>query len=120
VQLALAIKLLDGVRGIAGLEDYPSLRESIDIVAAFQRDGIEDLDEESLIRYFCYFVKTSESQELLKLQLDYLLLMATAYQPAVDSWLAERDAEWAERWTISSFPGLASESMQIQEVGRYG
>ena len=106
-QLALAIKLLDGVRGIAGLEDYPSLRESIDIVAAFQRDGIEDLDEESLIRYFCYFVKTSESQELLKLQLDYLLLMATAYQPAVDSWLAERDAEWAERWTTSSFPGLA-------------
>ena len=93
IQLGLAIKLLDGVRGIAGLEDYPSLRESIDVVGAFERDKIYDLDETSILRYFCYFVKTAEAQELLKLQLDYLLLTATSFNPQVDYWLAEKDEE---------------------------
>lgn len=98
VQLALAIKLLDGVRGVAGLEDYPSLRESIDVVGAFERDEVSDLDEKSLLRYFCYFVKTSEAQEFLKIQLDYLLLMATAFNPDIDEWLAERDENYAMRF----------------------
>lgn len=93
-QLGLAIKLLDGVRGITGLEDYPSLRESIDVVGAFQRDGIYDLDENSILRYFCYFVKTAEAQELLKIQLDYLLLTAVSFNPQVDYWLAERDKNY--------------------------
>ncbi|HMS38829.1 MAG TPA: AAA family ATPase [Pyrinomonadaceae bacterium] len=93
-QLALAIKLLDGVRGVAGLEDYPSLRESIDVVGAFERDSIEDLDENSLLRYFCYFVKTSEAQEFLKIQLDYLLLTATSFHPQIDGWLGERDESY--------------------------
>jgi MoxR-like ATPase len=95
-QIALAIKLLDGVRGVAGLEDYPSLRESIDLVTAFERDGVEDLNEHLLLSFFCYFVKTSEAQELLKLQLDYLLLAATSYNPQIDEWLMERDREYKE------------------------
>lgn len=93
-QLALSIKLLDGVRGVAGLEDYPSLRESIDVVGALTRDQVEDLDEESLLRYFCYFVKTSEAQDFLKIQLDYLLLAATSYHPLVDFWLSENDKQY--------------------------
>ncbi len=93
-QLALAIKLLDGVRGVAGLEDYPSLRESIDVVGAFERDRVEDLNENSLLRYFCYFVKTSEAQEFLKIQLDYLLLTATSFHPQIDGWLGERDESY--------------------------
>lgn len=100
-QLALGIKLLDAVRGVAGLEDYPSIRESIDVVAAFIRDGIEALDEQSLLRFFCYFVKASEAQELLKLQIDYLLLMAEVFQPEVDTWLTVRDPLWAKRWKPS-------------------
>ncbi len=94
LQISFAIKLLDGVRGVAGLEDYPSLRESIDVVNAFERDRLIYLDEQVLLRYFCYFVKTAEAQELLKLQLDYLLLVATAFHPVVDMWLAERDENW--------------------------
>lgn len=93
-QLALAIKLLDGVRGVAGLEDYPSLRESIDVVHAFVRDQVEDLNENSLLRYFCYFVKTTEAQEFLKLQLDYLLLAATSFHPLVDLWLKHHDKDY--------------------------
>ena len=119
VQLALAIKLLDGIRGIAGLEDYPSLRESIDIVAAFRRDSIEILDEESLIRYFCYFVKTTESQELLKLQIDYLLLIATAFQPDVDSWLALRDPDWRDRWSLQPDVQYSFEPAQVLEANGY-
>ncbi len=118
-QLALAIKLLDGVRGIAGIEDYPSLRESIDIVGAFRRDGIEDLDESSLTTYFCYFVKTSESQELLKLQLDYLLLLATGFQPEVDGWIGERDPEWAARWLDRNIVQRSIKATRIQEVAGY-
>lgn len=83
-QVALGIKLLDAVRGVAGIEDHPSLRESIDLVDAFHRDGIRDLDEETLARYFCYFAKTQESQDYLRLQLDYLLLSATSYHPVID------------------------------------
>lgn len=94
-QLSLAIKLLDGVRGVAGLEDYPSLRESIDVANAFERDQIYDLDENSILKFFCYFVKTAEAQELLRLQLDYLLLAATSFNPQVDYWLAERDANYS-------------------------
>ena len=100
-QLAFAIKLLDGVRGVAGLEDYPSLRESIDVVNAFERDKLVYLDEQILLRYFCYFVKTGEAQELLKLQLDYLLLAATSFNPAVDLWLAGCDATWGKTWLAS-------------------
>ncbi len=100
-QLAFAIKLLDAVRGVAGLEDYPSLRESIDVVNAFERDKIVYLDEMLLLRYFCYFVKTAEAQELLKLQLDYLLLAATAFHPTVDLWLSKRDPAWAARCRTS-------------------
>lgn len=109
VQLALAAKLLDGVRGIAGLEDYPSLRESIDVVGAFERDCIEDLDEKQLIRYFCYFVKTGEAQEFLKLQIDYLLLTATAFHPQIDRWLGERDENYA---TVLSLDKLINSSTQ--------
>lgn len=97
-QLALAIKLLDAVRGIAGMEDHPSIRESIDVAGAFVRDAVESLDDDSLTRYFCYFVKTGEARELLSLQLDYLLAMTNAFHPVIDTWLADRDVTWATRW----------------------
>lgn len=102
-QLAIAAKLLDAIRGVAGLEDYPSLRESIDFVAALQRDCVVELDEKNMNRYFCYFAKTRESQELLKLQLDYVLLLASSFQPEVDTWLSVRDADWAKRWHPREF-----------------
>lgn len=97
-QLALAIKLLDAVRGIAGMEDHPSIRESIDVAAAFVRNAVESLDHTSLSRFFCYFVKTGEARELLSLQLDYLLAMTSAFHPVIDTWLADRDKGWADRW----------------------
>ncbi len=97
-QLALSIKLLDAVRGIAGMEDHPSLRESIDITAAFIRNSVEDLDPQILSRLFCYFVKDGSAQELLSLQLDYLLAMTNSFHPDVDGWLASRDPDWATRW----------------------
>ena len=118
VQLALAAKLLDGVRGIAGLEDYPSLRESIDVVGAFERDDVEDLDENSLIRYFCYFVKTSEAQEFLKLQIDYLLLTATAFHPQIDRWLGEKDENYAMRLG-HNFGGGISNNLVQETTGNY-
>lgn len=96
-QLALAIKLLDAVRGIAGLEDHPSIRESIDIAAAFVRDSVGELDARTLTRLLCYFAKTASSQDLLKLQYDYLLAMASAFHPEVDGWLSARDPEWGAR-----------------------
>ena len=108
-QLALAIKLLDGVRGVAGLEDYPSLRESIDVVGAFERDRVEVLDENSLLRYFCYFVKTSEAQEFLKIQLDYLLLTATSFHPQIDGWLGQRDESYFDGQIYKSFKPENSE-----------
>ncbi|MBK7804159.1 MAG: AAA family ATPase [Chloracidobacterium sp.] len=98
IQLALTTKLIDAVRGIAGLEDHPSVRESIDIVAAFERDSIESLNRKNLVRYFCYFVKTGSSRDLLTLQLDYLLAMTNAFHPDIDSWLASRDFNWKRRW----------------------
>ncbi|MEZ5305561.1 MAG: AAA family ATPase [Pyrinomonadaceae bacterium] len=96
--LALATKLIDAVRGIAGIEDHPSVRESIDIVAAFERDSIGSLDARSIVRYFCYFVKAGASRDLLNLQLDYLLAMTDAFHPDIDSWLARRDPDWKVRW----------------------
>lgn len=97
-QLALSIKLLDAVRGIAGMEDHPSIRESIDIAAAFVRDSVESITSDSLSRFFCYFVKDGDAQDLLSLQLDYLLAMTNSFHPEVDPWLAKRDPIWAERW----------------------
>lgn len=97
-QLAISIKLLDAVRGIAGMEDHPSIRESIDVAGAFVRNSVESLDYSSLSRFFCYFVKTGEARELLSLQLDYLLSMTTAFHPVIDTWLADKDKKWAERW----------------------
>lgn len=118
IQLAIAAKLLDGVRGIAGLEDYPSLRESIDVARAFERDDAEDLDENTLIRYFCYFVKTSEAQEFLKLQIDYLLLTATGYHPQIDRWLAERDENYAKQLS-HTFVGAVTSDLIQDTTGNY-
>lgn len=103
-QLALAIKLLDAVRGIAGMEDHPSIRESIDVAGAFVRDSVESLDDRSLTRFFCYFVKTGDARELLSLQIDYLLAMTNSFNPIIDRWLGSRDPEWAEHWGISLLP----------------
>lgn len=100
-QLALSIKLLDAVRGIAGMEDHPSIRESIDVAAAFVRDSIDSLDHRGLSRFFCYFVKTGDARELLGLQLDYLLAMTNAFNPIIDRWLGERDAAWAAKWNLA-------------------
>ena len=109
-QLALAIKLLDAVRGIAGLEDHPSIRESIDMSAAFTRDSVGDLDIGTLRKYFCHFVKSASGQELLRLQDDYLVSSATAFHPIVDSWLGARDQKWAGRWGLSSTPEIEYET----------
>jgi len=92
------------VRGIAGLEDHPSIRESIDMSSAFTRDSVGDLDTQTLRRYLCHFVKSVSAQELLRLQDDYLVSSATAYHPIVDQWLAARDTEWAGQWGLSSTP----------------
>ncbi len=100
-QLALAIKLLDAVRGIAGMEDHPSIRESIDVAGAFVRDSIDSLDHRVLPRFFCYFVKTGDARELLGLQLDYLLALTHAFHPVVDTWLGSSDSEWAMKWNIA-------------------
>lgn len=100
-QLALSIKLLDAVRGIAGLADHPSIRESIDMSAAFTRDSVGDLDSRTLRKYFCHFVKCASAQELLRLQDDYLIRSAIAFHPIVDQWLAARDPEWAGQWGLS-------------------
>lgn len=101
-QLALSIKLLDAVRGVAGLEDHPSIRESIDMASAFTRDFVSDLDTQTLRRYFCHFVKSSSAQELLRLQDDYLVSSAAAFHPIVDGWLGARDPDWAGKWGLSS------------------
>lgn len=100
-QLSLAIKLLDAVRGIAGMEDHPSIRESIDVAAAFVRDSVESVDDYSLTRFFCYFVKTGDARELLGLQIDYLLAMTNGFNPIIDRWLGERDPEWAAKWDLA-------------------
>lgn len=100
-QLALSIKLLDAVRGIAGMEDHPSIRESIDVAGAFVRDSVESLDHRGLSRFFCYFVKTGDARELLGLQLDYLLAMTNAFNPVIDRCLAARDSEWAAKWDLA-------------------
>ncbi len=100
-QLAFAIKLLDAVRGIAGMEDHPSIRESIDVAGAFVRNSVASLDQYSLSRFFCYFVKTGEARELLSLQLDYLLAMTHGFHPVVDGWLGERDRDWAMKWDLA-------------------
>ena len=100
-QIAIVMKLLDGIRGIAGIEDYPSLRESIELLGALERDGIEELSESALVGYFCYFVKTAAAQEFLKLQLDYLLLTANAYHPEIDNWLASRDKTYSGSYHLT-------------------
>lgn len=100
-QLALSIKLLDAVRGIAGLEDHPSIRESIDMASAFVRDSVDHLDPQTLRRYFCHFVKTASAQELLRIQDDYLVSSAVAFHPVVDQWLATRNVEWGAKWGLT-------------------
>lgn len=101
-QIAMAIKLLDGVRGVAGIEDHPSLRESIDLASAFVRDEVREFGEESLRRYFCYFAKTQESQDYLKLQIDYLLLAATSYHPVIDPLVIDSGVFWRNEPQINT------------------
>ena len=96
--LSQAAKLLDVIRSVAGISHYPSVRTSIQLANAFERDRIVEITEGNISAYFTYFAKNRRDGDYLKKQLPYLLSCAQAFHPEIDAWLAERDAKWAEVW----------------------
>lgn len=96
--LSNAMKLLDAIRSVAGVSHRPSVRTSIELIRAFERNRQGALDERNVTRYFTYFAKNRSDAKYLTQQLPYLISCVRAFHPAIDGWLAERDAAWAKRW----------------------
>jgi len=96
--LSQSAKLLDAIRSVAGISHYPSVRTSIQLANAFERDRIAKITADNISAYFTYFAKNRRDGEYLKKQLPYLLSCVQAFHPEIDVWLAKRDAEWAEVW----------------------
>jgi MoxR-like ATPase len=58
-------KLIDSIRGIAGVEERPALREGIDLLNELTRQGVQLLTEDVLADHLCLIAKTCSDRSLL-------------------------------------------------------
>ena len=103
--LSQAMKLLDAIRSVAGVSHRPSVRTSIELIRAFERNRQGRLDERNITRYFTYFAKNRSDAKYLTQQLPYLISCVHSFHPIIDGWLAERDArraQWSSQSQISN------------------
>lgn len=86
--LKVAVKILDAIRAIPGLDDPPALRESIHLLKAFNRDRLTHPLPAGFMKYYvCYLVKHKEDRVYLIEQLDYVDACARCEHKELDEWV---------------------------------
>lgn len=87
-QARAVVKINETIKAIPGVQNKPGLRELIDLLAAFARDGVSVVREETLAAYVGYLAKQQAQAKSLRLAL--ARVVSEAHQPdaEIDLWVA--------------------------------
>jgi MoxR-like ATPase len=86
-------KLLDCIRAIPGVQDKPALREGIDLLNAFTRDGISRVDEAVLSSYLCLIAKRRGDRSYLHQSMARIEVAVNDRNEEIDSWINQEFSE---------------------------
>ena len=85
------VRLINCIRrDMPAVRDKPSLRESIDLLAALTRDDVETLTMDIIDEYLCFLAKRHKELLNLRQGLARLELAVRVVDPEIDEWV-----EWA-------------------------
>jgi MoxR-like ATPase len=80
-------KINESIKAIPGVQNKPGLRELIDLLAAFVRDAVQFINENTLVRYLGYLAKQQSQIKSLRLALARLSLEANIRDERIDDWV---------------------------------
>ena len=88
--VAWVTKLLDCIRAIPGVQDKPALREGICLLSALMRDGIQELDEATLISYLCLIAKRRGDSSYLLQSMARIEAAVNDPHDEIDLWVEQQ------------------------------
>jgi MoxR-like ATPase len=88
-QVRAVAKINESVKAIPGVQNKPGLRELIDLLAAFVRDGVTQVDENVLARYLGFLAKQQSQIKSLRLALARVTSEVNLRDEKLDLWVRE-------------------------------
>jgi len=87
-QVRAVVRINESIKAIPGVQNKPGLRELIDLLAAFVRDEVREVNEHLLGSYVGYLAKQQSQAKSLRLAL--ARVASEAHQPdaLIDMWIA--------------------------------
>jgi len=87
-QVRAVVRINESIKAIPGVQNKPGLRELIDLLAAFVRDDVREVNERVLGSYVGYLAKQQSQAKSLRLAL--ARVASEAHQPdaMIDMWIA--------------------------------
>jgi MoxR-like ATPase len=88
-QVRAVAKINESVKAIPGVQNKPGLRELIDLLAAFVRDGVTQVNENVLARYLGFLAKQQSQIKSLRLALARVTGEVNLRDDKLDLWVRE-------------------------------
>ena len=85
------VKMINAIRGMAGIIDKPGLRESIDLIKALAEQGYGELNVQVIEEHLCFLGKRQTDLANLRKGIARLESAVRAKATEYDSWMAEID-----------------------------
>lgn len=89
VQVRAVTKINESIRAIPGVQNKPGLRELIDLLAAFVRDDVREINETTLGAYVGYLAKQQSQAKSLRLALARVTSESRLPDAVIDQWVVE-------------------------------
>lgn len=83
------VKLVNAVRGLAGITDKPGLRESLTLLRALAAEKVEDLNADGVESHLCFLARRRLDLENLRKSLARIEMMMEAPDAEIDAWVDE-------------------------------
>ncbi|MBA3714546.1 MAG: AAA family ATPase [Pyrinomonadaceae bacterium] len=87
-QVRAVVRINESIKAIPGVTNKPGLRESIDLLAAFVRDDVREVNEHVLGAYVGYLAKQQSQAKSLRLALARVASEAHHPDAMIDTWIA--------------------------------
>jgi MoxR-like ATPase len=87
--LVKTVKLVNAVRGLAGITDKPGVRESLTLLGALAAAQVEDLNARVVESHLCFLAKRRLDLENLRKSLARVEVLMEAPDAAIDAWVDE-------------------------------
>lgn len=87
-QVRAVVRINESIKAIPGVQNKPGLRELIDLLAAFVRDEVREVNENVLGAYVGYLAKQQSQAKSLRLALARVANEAHQPDALIDMWIA--------------------------------